>query len=92
MASALTYAVLELVERAPEEGIAMGALVDALEGRGYAVQDIEQEVWSLLGQRRLTPNGFVCRVMRVRDAGRRRVYEFMLIPWSSERDRVEPEP
>lgn len=90
MASALTYAVLELTERAGERGVPMGAVVDALEARGYAVQDIEAEVWSLLAKRRLTPSGFVCRTIKRSHRSERsetmRVYEFTLVPWSPELD------
>src|SRR5688572_13205248 len=90
MPSALTYAVLELAERAGEHGIAMGAIVDALEKRGYGIDDIEQEVWRLVGHRNLTPSGFIRRTIRPpaksgRDAPIR-VYEFILVSWSAERD------
>jgi hypothetical protein len=86
MASPLTDAVLELAEQAGTGGVAMGAIVDALEGRGFAAAHVELEIWRLLELRRLTPNGFVCRTIRRKGAdgagARARIYEFMLVPWS----------
>ena len=91
MASPLTDAVLELAELAGESGIAMGAIVDTLEGRGFAAEHVEREIWSLLERRRLTPAGFVCRTVRKRgvdgETARARVYELMLVPWSASLDR-----
>lgn len=91
MASPLTDAVLELAEIAGESGIAMGAIVDTLEGRGFAAEHVEREVWTLLEKRRLTPAGFVCRTVKKRGVDgegiRARVYELMLVPWSAALDR-----
>jgi hypothetical protein len=88
--ASITRAVLHVAEQAGPSGIAMGRLVDALERDGHPVEDIEQAVWTLLGQRRLTPSGFVCRSLRQRsERGRSaplRVYEFLLAPWSAELD------
>ena len=87
MGSPLSRAIIEITEQAGSQGIAMGALVDVLQGRGFAPEDVEHEVWTMLSQRRLTPSGFVCRTLRKR--GRpdpERVYEFLLVPWSPELD------
>lgn len=88
--SPVTEAVLDLAEHAGPTGIAMGAIVDALVGRGFAATAIEQEIWALLGRRRLTPCGFVCRVVHRRaatgESHKQRVYEFMLVPWSAALD------
>ena len=69
----------------------MGAIVDAMVGEGFAATVVETEVWQLMAQRRLTPNGFVCRRVRRRDPmGEmevKRTYEFLLIPWSHDADR-----
>jgi hypothetical protein len=87
MASPLQRAIAELAEQAGEQGISMGDVVDALEQRGFAPPDVEHEIWEMLSQRRLTPSGFVCRTMR-RSQGKtnRRIYEFLLVPWSPELD------
>ena len=91
MASPLAQSVLDVVARAGEGGIAMGTIVDTLERDGFAAEEVEREIWSLLERRRLTPCGFVCRSVRRRseDGGslRARVYEFLLVPWSAEMDR-----
>jgi hypothetical protein len=91
MASPLAQSVLELATRAGEGGVAMGTIVDALERDGFAAEEVEREIWSLLERRRLTPCGFVCRTIRRRadDGGslRARVYEFLLVPWSAEMDQ-----
>jgi hypothetical protein len=87
MGSPLQRAIVELAEQAGEEGISMGDVVDALERRGFAAPDVEHEIWEMLSRRRLTPSGFVCRTVR-RSQGRstRRMYEFLLVPWSPELD------
>jgi hypothetical protein len=89
--SALVGAVLRLAERAGTQGVAMGALVDALESEGYAPQDVEMVIWTLMSERRLTPSGFMCRTVARRGKGKRperaRVYEFLLVPWSPKLDR-----
>jgi hypothetical protein len=91
MSGALTGAVLQLAEEAGGQGIPMGALVDALESRGYAARDVELEIWELLSGRRLTPSGFVCRTISRRTTGEERatirVYEFLLVPWSPKLDQ-----
>lgn len=92
MASPVTDAILDLAAQAGQQGIPMGALVDALEARGFAAKDVELEVWDLLAKRRLTPSGFVCRTV-VRRGGkdgekeRVRLYEFLLLPWSPDFDQ-----
>lgn len=91
MPSPVVDAILELADAAGESGIAMGTLVDTLERRGFAAEHVEREIWDLLAHRRLTPTGFVCRTIRRRglegEAVKSRVYEFMLVPWSSALDR-----
>jgi hypothetical protein len=86
--AALTGAVLQLAEQAGEQGVAMGTLVDTLEGRGHNAQDVEMVIWGLLSERRLTPSGFLCRTVTRRGGGsqRSRVYEFLLVPWSPNLD------
>jgi hypothetical protein len=87
MASPLQRAIVELAEQSGEQGIAMGDVVDALEQRGFAAQDVEHEIWEMLSHRRLTPCGFVRRTVR-KSQGRstQRIYEFLLAPWSPELD------
>lgn len=91
MPGAVTSAILELAERFEPGGVTMGRIVDALEGEGFVPEVVEQELWLLLGQRRLTPCGYVCRKVRRRDAlgelERARSYELLLIPWSEDLDR-----
>lgn len=90
MASDLILAVLELAEHAGTQGVAMGTVVDTLEARGFAVEDIERQIWQLIGARRLTPAGFICRTMQRRHGGatkRQRTYEFTLVPWSPHLDQ-----
>jgi hypothetical protein len=84
--SSVSRAILELAENAGSQGMAMGTLVDRLEGQGFSAAEVETEIWHLLERRRLTPCGFVCRTIRRRDGNgepaRVRMYEFMLVPWS----------
>lgn len=91
MPSAIANAILELAERFEPGGITMGRIVDALEGAGFVPELVEQELWTLLAQRRLTPCGYVCRKVRRRDTvgeiERARSYELLLIPWSEDLDR-----
>src|SRR5690606_17789525 len=86
----LNQAILEHADSAGTRGVAMGQLVDALVGRGYAPEAIERAIWALLGARRLTPSGFLCRQLRRRDnlgeLVQHRCYELLLAPWSSELD------
>lgn len=87
MGSALRQAIVALAESAPEQGMAMGALVDTLEHNGYAPEEVEREIWAMLAARRLTPAGFVCRkVRRQPGATPSRSYEFLLVPWSPRLD------
>ncbi len=84
-------AIVEQAGQAGARGVPMGQIVDALVGRGHTVESIEQGIWALLGHRRLTPAGFVCRIVRRRDAFGEQVqarsYELLLAPWSAEQDR-----
>jgi hypothetical protein len=90
MAEYLTEALLELARRHEPTGVSMGVLVDSMTGEGFDVESVESEVWRLLAQRRLTPNGFVCRRIRRRDETgetvQQRTYEFLLVTWSRDLD------
>jgi hypothetical protein len=83
-------AILEHAATAGARGVPMGQVVDALVGRGYPVHDVEQTIWGLLGERLLTPSGFVCRMLRRRDdlgaQVQSRCYELLIVPWSRELD------
>ena len=91
MPSPVVDAILELADDAGPAGIAMGTIVDTLERRGFVAEQVETEIWELLGRRRLTPTGFVCRTIKRKglegEVLRTRLYEFMLVPWSSALDR-----
>jgi len=70
--------------------VTMGELVDRLVVRGYEEADVEHRVWSLLDRRRLTPNGYVRRMMKRRVADgmiHRRAYEFTLVAWDPDLDK-----
>lgn len=97
----LSQAILDELDDSGPRGVPMGQVVDALVGRGYAAEAVEQEIWLLLGARRLTPSGFVCRMLRRRDnlgeQVQTRSYELLLAPWSSDLDHqldldLEPHP
>jgi hypothetical protein len=91
MPSPVVDAILELADDAGPAGVAMGTIVDTLERRGFVAEQVETEIWDLLGRRRLTPTGFVCRTIKRKglegEVLRTRLYEFMLVPWSSALDR-----
>jgi len=91
MSTAIASAILGLAERFEPGGVTMGHIVDALEGEGFRPEQVEQQLWSLLAQRRLTPCGYVARKVRRRDAlgeiERARSYELLFIPWSEDLDR-----
>lgn len=91
MSEQFREAILEQAGKAGDRGVAMGQIVDAMVGLGNEVETIEQAIWDLLANRRLTPSGFVCRIVRRRDAFgepvQARSYELMLAPWSAELDR-----
>jgi hypothetical protein len=85
----------EILERAAaggEGGVTMGAIVDALLRDGRSAERVEAEIWALLGARLLTPCGYVRRLVR-RKSGElhtnARRYEFLLVPWSADKDRRE---
>ena len=70
-------------------GMSMGAIVDALVARGHEEASAEAAVWSALSERRLTPVGYMCRTLKVRDGDeyvKRRSYDFVLIPWAPQLD------
>ncbi len=91
MSEQFREAIVEQAGKAGDRGVAMGQIVDAMVGLGNEVEAVEQAIWDLLATRRLTPSGFVCRIVRRRDAFgeavQARTYELMLAPWSAELDR-----
>ena len=87
MLDQLEAAVLTVVERHADTGVTMGKIVDRLVADGAPEQEVELAIWRLIQQRRLTPNGFVCRKVRKPNqsdgnGSETRTYEFVLIPWS----------
>ncbi|MCA9635661.1 MAG: hypothetical protein KC420_06480 [Myxococcales bacterium] len=90
MSEGLRPAILEAASQRGEQGVAMGTIVDAMIDRGYRAEEAELALWELLGERLLTPSGFVCRMIRRRADGEAQVsraYELLLIPWSPDDDR-----
>jgi len=91
MSEQFREAIVEEAGRAGDRGVAMGQIVDAMVGLGHAVESVEQAIWGMLAERSLTPSGFVCRIVRRRDAFGERVqarsYELLLVPWSADFDR-----
>ena len=68
MSDGFRATILERAGKAGERGVPMGQIVDEMVGLGHKVEAVELEIWALLGCRALTPSGFVCRVVRRRDA------------------------
>ncbi|MBK8261726.1 MAG: hypothetical protein IPK80_10345 [Nannocystis sp.] len=91
MTDTLRAGILEAAAEQGDQGVAMGAIVDAMVLRGHRAERVEAALWELLGQRRLTPSGFICRTLRRRSsdgaASLGRVYELLLIPWSPAQDQ-----
>ncbi|HEY0133897.1 MAG TPA: hypothetical protein VGB85_07450 [Nannocystis sp.] len=91
MSEQFREAIVEEAGKAGDRGVAMGQIVDAMVGHGHAVEAVEQAIWQMLGERSLTPSGFVCRIVRRRDAFgepvQARSYELLLVPWSADFDR-----
>lgn len=91
MSDPIRDAIVEQAGKAGSRGVAMGQIVDALVGVGHTVESVEHGIWELLSCRGLTPSGFVCRIVRRRDAFGEQVqarsYELLLAPWSAEQDR-----
>ena len=91
MAELLAQAIVDLAAHAEPNGISIGRIVDALEQRGHPPEVVERVFWDLLGQRRLTPCGFICRKVRRQDTTgeveRARSYELLFVPWSEQQDR-----
>lgn len=99
MPDALKAAIAQLAGGAGRGGIAMGHLVDRLVTDGFGLESVESAIWQMLGDRELTPTGYVCRTLKIKDGARgpieRRCYEFMLVPWSAgldQSDSTEPRP
>jgi hypothetical protein len=91
MSDGFRATILERAGKAGERGVPMGQIVDEMVGLGHTVEAVELEIWALLGCRSLTPSGFVCRMVRRRDAFgevvQARSYELLLAPWSADLDR-----
>jgi len=82
--------LLDTSEARAKGFVTMGEIVDRLVVQGHEEAEVERHIWSLLEQRRLTPNGYVCRVMKRRlEDGmiHRRAYEFTLVAWDPELDK-----
>lgn len=90
-AAQLRQLLVDLAREGGEDGVTMGSMVDALVDQGHDAGSVEMAIWQLMQERHLTPNGFVCRVVKRRDEDgqpqRARTYEFLLVPWSPDRDR-----
>lgn len=91
MGEGFREALLERAGKAGNRGVPMGQLVDEMVGLGHAVEAVEEAIWALLASRALTPSGFVCRIVRRKDAFgelvQARSYELLLMPWSPDMDR-----
>lgn len=91
MSDEFREALLGRAGKAGNRGVPMGQIVDEMVGLGHAVEAVEAAIWALLGSRELTPSGFVCRIVRRKDAFgelvQARSYELLLMPWSAEQDR-----
>lgn len=92
---ALHEEIVRICESAGHGGVPMGQVVDRLVAEGFAEEEIEQRIWTMIAQRHLTPNGFVRRRLRIADRARgryeRRCYEFTLIAWSEALDHLDQE-
>ena len=87
MPGSLDQRIVDHLEAAGDAGLAMGALVDHFVEEGEEEEQIEGSIWRLLEQRRVTPHGYVRRVLRTGGEGKaRRSYELVLRPWSRELD------
>ena len=85
----IELAILDRVEASSPSGVPMGSIVDALILQGATEQESEEAIWRLMQQRRLTPNGFVRRVVRRRTehgTSTQRTYEFVLVAWDPSMD------
>ncbi|MGB1698399.1 MAG: hypothetical protein ACPHRO_00505, partial [Nannocystaceae bacterium] len=83
-------ALFETPQARADGYVTMGQIVDRLVVLGHEEAEVEQEVWSLIRSRRLTPNGYVRRLMKrqVSDGAiHRRAYEFTLIAWDPALDQ-----
>lgn len=91
MGTRLRQIIVEIVHQGDAAGVSMGQIVDELVRQGYDEAAVELAIWQLMQERRLTPNGFVCRIVKRRNEDghvhRARTYEFLLVPWAPERDR-----
>lgn len=88
MPGSLDQRILDRLAAEGDAGLAMGDLVDAIVAEGLDEDAVEASIWRLLEQRRVTPHGYVRRVLRKgRGEGKtRRCYELVLRPWSPELD------
>jgi hypothetical protein len=92
MGEPLEQAVYEVLTRHGETGMAMGALVDEVLADGGRDEAVEMAIWHLLEQGRVVPSGFVCRIVRKRDAAGKpfnlRTYELMLTCTPADRSQL----
>jgi hypothetical protein len=90
MPGSLDQQILDHLEASGDDGLAMGALVDAFADRGEEVDTVEASIWRLLELRRMTPHGYIRRVLRSPgskgESRTRHCYELILRPWSPELD------
>ena len=90
MPGSLVQQILDRLVEAGDDGLAMGALVDAFVDRGEEVEQIEASIWRLMELRKMTPHGYIRRVLRTSSAQgesrTRHCYELVLRPWAPELD------
>lgn len=88
MPGSLDQRIIDHLLDAGDEGATMGSIVDFFVGEGNDENSVEASLWRLLELRRITPHGYVRRVLRTGpgDGGLRRSYELVLRPWAPELD------
>ena len=90
MSGSLDQRIVDHLEAAGDAGVAMGAIVDHFVQEGFEEDPVEACLWRMLELRRITPHGYVRRMLRAAPAGgegrMRRCYELVLRPWSPELD------
>ena len=90
MPGSLDQQILDQLKASGDEGLSMGALVDAFVDRGVDLEAVESSIWRLMELRRMTPHGYIRRVLRTSgpqaESRTRHCYELILRPWSPELD------
>jgi hypothetical protein len=88
MPGSLDQRIVDHLQTAGDSGLSMGALVDHFVEDGADEAQVEASIWRLLELRRVTPHGYVRRVLRTGsgEGKTRRSYELVLRPWSPELD------